>query len=287
MATTKTNGNEATPLVQQSVTAANAEDYVIATSTGGTSPEPTVHVLMHSSNPDDANKAITFKNRVLALVVFQYTSVLIVASPFALIPAFQDIVHPHFHTLYITFFVIMVLSILLAITKGAMYPYSRIIVVTLTLSVAVELGLTFEEKSWGTYGMVAVGQATASFCILLALFQFEGGSSTPFTFSADTLLCAGLAGIWTVILHEVGLRWSIACAVSLGGFVYCMLALLQFNTLCNLVAPSEYVFATLFILFPQAVWCLSKVTKRHVAVAPTSSRAGNGGGGRGGGSGVV
>ena len=139
---TKTNG-ENSPLV---ATPAD-QNMVIPTSTGSTSPEMTVHGLWETGNDQTVAKAMTFMRRVFALLVFQYSSVLVVASPFALIECFKDAVHPFHHGLLILAIACMVASILLAITMGAVYPYSRIAIVTLTLSVAVELGLTFSEKS--------------------------------------------------------------------------------------------------------------------------------------------
>lgn len=255
MTSTTTNSKEDEPLV----TSQARNDLVIPTSTGGTSPVPTVHALFQSS---DTSSAMMFLRRVFGLLVFQYTAVLIVASPFALIEEFKDAVHPYHHTLLMIAIACMVASILLAITKGALYPYSSILICTLTLSVAVELGLTFSEMSWGDYGLIAVGQATASFCILLAFFQFD--TLTWVTFRVATVICMVLAGIWSVVLHEAGLKWGVAVAISVGGWIFCMLNLTQCLELMKLVSPEEYVFATLFILFPQAIVCLSSTKKRQV-----------------------
>lgn len=159
--TTKSNNtsNEKDPLVAQSSASASAstsnDNLVIATSTGGTALEPTVHALFQSSNPEHVETSMTFMRKVFALLVFQYSTVLVVASPFALLEDFQDWIHPHYHTLLIISIACMVLSIVMAIVKGSVYPFSRIVIVMLTLSVAVELGLTFEEASWGDYGLVA------------------------------------------------------------------------------------------------------------------------------------
>jgi len=263
------NSNEDAPLVASNT----AQDMVIPTSTGGTTPELTVHALFQSSDATEIDMAMTFLRRVFALLVFQYSTVLVVASPFALIEPFKDAVHPHYHALLLTAMSCMVASIVLAITKGALYPYSGIVIVTLTLSVAVELGLTFSEKSWGDFGLIAVGQATASFCIMLAFFQFDTKSLKWLTFPVASIICFGLAGIWSVVLHESGLEWWVACAISLGGWVFCMLNLSQCLNLCKLVAPEEYVFATLFILFPQAILCLSSSKTRRVTVDTASTTA--------------
>lgn len=164
-----------------------------------------------------------------------------------------------------TLFGCMVASTLLALTMDAVYPYSRIAIVTLTVSVAVELGLTFLEKAWGDYGLLAVTQTTVSFGIILALLQFDAHVKNTIPTAAVFCLCIG--GIWSVVLHEVGLRWGVAIAISLGGFVFSMLNLIQCKKVCKFVAPGEYVFATLFIFFPQAILFLSSSKKRHVVRA--------------------
>lgn len=254
---TTTSSNEQDHLLPTK--AATSSDLVIATSIGGTSPEPTVHALFHSNDKTDA---VTFLRQVFALLVFQYSTVLVVASPFALIEDFKDLVHPHHHALLLIAVGGMVASILLALTMGAVYPWSRIVIVTLTISVAVELGLTFSEKSWGDCGLLAVTQATVSFAMILALLQFT--VPIQHTMSTAAIFCIFIGGIWSVVLHEAGLRWGVAVAVSLGGFVFTMLNLSSVFNLCKLVAPGEYVFTTLFILFPQAVLCLSISKKRRV-----------------------
>ena len=96
---------------------------------------------------------------------------------------------------------------------------------------------------------------------MLALFQFD--TKSWLNYPSAAIMCLALSGIWMVILTEAGLRVGVAVAVGLGGWVFCMLNLLQFRTLCKLVAPNEYVFATLFILFPQALLILSSSKKRH------------------------
>lgn len=255
---------ENTPLVVPAGDSIAAVGYVIPTSTGGTSPQLTVHSLFESKDPEQEEQGMTFMRRVFALLVFQYSTVLIVASPFALIEPFQNFIHPMHVALWWTSLACMIGSILLAVAKGAVRPYSRIVIVTLTLSVALQLGLEFEQVSWGDYGLLAVGQATASFALLLALFQFEASSLEWLSAITTALMCLLLSGIWSVILHEVGLSWQIAVVVSFAGWIFCMLNVLQFQSLCKLVASQEYVFATLFILFPQAILYLSSRNNRRV-----------------------
>lgn len=104
-------------------------------------------------------------------------------------------------------------------------PISRIVFSTLTLSVAVKLGQTFSHESWGDDGLLAVDQVTASFALLLAIFQCETKSLELISLPFAELICLCISGIRTVILTEAGLKVGIAVAVSLGGWVFCMLNL--------------------------------------------------------------
>jgi len=205
---------------------------------------------------------MVFLRRVFALLVMQYTTVLVVASPFALIQAFQKAIHPYHNILECAAIAGIVASILLAITKGAIYPFARIALVSLTLSVALELGLSFAGASWGRYGLIAVGQATTSFAIMLALFQFDTKSLKWLTFPVAVVVCLVLSGVWIVVLFESGLSFKIAAAVGLGGWAFCMLNLFCVPHITKHVGPEEFILATLFILIPEALVCLAS-KQRH------------------------
>jgi hypothetical protein len=156
----------------------------------------------------------------------------------------------------------IVASLVLALTRGAIYPFARVSLVGLTLSVALELGLSFSSASWGQYGLIAVGQATTSFAIILSIFQFPTRSLIWLSYPEAALICLVLSGMWIAVLKESGLSWLVATAVGLGGWAFAMLNLLCLPQIEKHVAPDEYILATLFILVPEALVCLAS-KKRH------------------------
>jgi hypothetical protein len=120
---------------------------VIPTSTVGTSTQwLTVHSLFGTKHPAQREKGVTFMRRFFALFVFQYSTALIIASPFALIEPFQNFMYPvHGRGIEVdTARLHMIGSILLAVAKGGVHPYSRIVIATLTISVAVQLDSTLK-----------------------------------------------------------------------------------------------------------------------------------------------
>lgn len=65
--------------------------------------------------------------RVFALLVMQYSTVLMLgASPFALIGTFQEAIHPHHNILEVIAVTGIVSSLVLAVTRGAIYPFARV-----------------------------------------------------------------------------------------------------------------------------------------------------------------
>jgi hypothetical protein len=126
--------------------------YVIPTSTGGTSPQLTVHSLFEMKHHAQQEKGVTLMHRFFALFIFLYSTVLIITSPFALIEPFQNFMYAvHGRGIEVDIACLhMICSILLTVAKGGVHPYSRIVIVTLTISVAVQLGLNFEVAWWET-----------------------------------------------------------------------------------------------------------------------------------------
>lgn len=118
---------------------------------------------------------------------------------------------------------------LLAIWKGAIYPFARVALVSLMVSVALELGLAFATASWGKYGLIAVGQATTSFAVMLAFFLFDS-SLQWLTYPTAAVVCLLVSCIWMVVLIETGLRpIRLAVAVGLGGWVFAILNHIALN----------------------------------------------------------
>ena len=64
-------------------------------------------------------------------------------------------------------------TLALTLLRGTVYPYAHVCLVLITIFVALELGVTLATHSWGLYGLVALGQATTNFCLILALLQFD------------------------------------------------------------------------------------------------------------------
>ena len=241
---------------------AGGNDVVIATSAQGAPLEPTVHALLNSEDDAIGEQGMVFMRRCFALLVMQYSSILVIASPFALIQAFQEAIHPFHNWLEAIAIVGIISSLVLAVTKGAIYPFARVSLVSLTLSVALELGLSFAGASWGKYGLIAVGQATTSFAIMLSLFQFPTKSLKWLTFPAAAIICLVLSGLWILVLFETGASIRVAAGVGLGGWAFAMLNLFCFPHVTKQVGPEEYILATLFILCPEALVFLSS-SKRH------------------------
>lgn len=211
----------------------------------------TVHALLLSSSSEDQKEADVFLRKLWALLVFQYGTILFVASPFALIDPFRKIIEPYHHVLEGVAFSGIFLSLCLAIKKGASHPLaSHVALASLTVFVALEMGLTFANASWGPSGLVALGQATTSFAVVLSVLQFE---SLWLTYPTAALLCLCLSGLWTVVQAEIGVSWTIAAAVSLGGWAFTLMVLMCCSIITKHVKQDEYILAVLFILVPEAI----------------------------------
>lgn len=237
------------------------EDAVVATSTGGTL-HRTVHALLESPRREDNDEGHVFLRRLWALLVFQYSAILFVASPFALIDPFRQTIERYHGVLEVVAFGGIILSLCLAITKGAIFPYAHVALVSLTVFVALEMGLTFANASWGPSGLVALGQAATSFAVILSVLQFDIGSLQWLTYPAAALICLCLSGLWMVVQAEIGVSWSVAAAVSLGGWAFTLMVLGCCSYITKHVAPEEYILAVLFILCPEALLFLAS-KERH------------------------
>lgn len=141
----------------------------------------------------------------------------------------------------------------LAITKGAIFPMTHVALVSLTLFVGLEMGLTFAGASWGRCGLIALGQATSNFAVILSVLQFDKQSLLWLDYTTAAVLCLCLSGLWTVVQAEIGISWKIAAAVSLGGWGFTLMVLFCCSIISKHVGPEEYILAVLFILFPEAL----------------------------------
>lgn len=240
------------------------EEKVVTTSTGTLHVSRTVHSLLESSSSSDREEAYLFLRRLWALLLLQYGAILFMASPFALIDPFRQTIDEYHHVLEVVAFSGIALSLFLALTKGAIYPFAHVALVSLTLFVALEMGLTFAHASWGPSGLVALGQATTSFAVILSLLQFDSRSLMWLTYTTAAILCLCLSGLWMVVQAEIGISWRMAAGVSLGGWAFTLMVLFCCSVICKHVAPEEFILAVLFILAPEALLFLGS-KERHPA----------------------
>mmetsp|Transcript_15258 Transcript_15258/g.27616 ORF Transcript_15258/g.27616 Transcript_15258/m.27616 type:complete len:277 (+) Transcript_15258:103-933(+) len=246
------------------------KDTVVSTSDSGTSHKTrTVHALLASLDTNDNHAAEVFLRRLWALLVFQYGTILFLSSPFALIDAFRESIAPYHNVLEVVAMSGIVASLCLAITKGENYPYAHVALVCLTLFVSLEMGLTFAHVSWGRCGLIALGQATAGFAVILGVLQFDSRSLVWLTYPTAALLCFCLSGLWVVVQAEAGVSWRIAAAVSLGGWVFTVVVLVCCEFITKHVGPEDYILSTLFILCPEILLFLASKERQ-----PTDVRGG-------------
>jgi len=249
-------------LLEQQQQQHTKRDSVVATSTKTPALKPTVHALLESGKEDEVEKGMVFMRRVFALLVLQYMTILLVASPFTFIKSVQENIHPYHNWLEAVAVIGIVGSLGLAVLKGTTYPFARVALVCLTLFVALELGLSFASASWGKCGIVAVGQATTSFAVILAIFQFETRSLAWLTYPTAAVVMLVVSCMWMVVLIETGLSLVVSVSIGLGGWVFALMNLFCCHHITKQVAPDEYTLATLFILVPEALVCLAS-KKRH------------------------
>lgn len=225
-------------------------------------PQLTVFELLASSDRQEREEGFRFLRQTWALLFLQYGTILFIASPFVFWESFRAVVlEGAVHvTLGLASKVAIVLSLALAISKGTKFPYAHIALVALTCSVGLELGLTFGEKPWGLYGLMAIGQATTNFAVVLCTFQWEFPKWAEYAHVA--VLCLAVSGMWVVVVQEAGESWKIAGYVGLGGWVFALIVLYSCEHVTKHVAPSEYILATLFILVPEALVCLGSKQRK-------------------------
>ncbi len=78
---------------------------------------------------------------------------------------------PYLDFLEVVAFGCIVTLLCLALIRGVIYPYTHVVLESLTLFVALEMGLTFVDTPWRMNGLIALGQATTSFVVLLSVLQ--------------------------------------------------------------------------------------------------------------------
>jgi hypothetical protein len=240
-------------------------DTVVATSTpppptGGERPLVyTVHSHLESNDAYEQEAGVMFLRKVWALLVLQYSVILIAAAPFSLLGGVQHAIEPYHWPLEVVALSGIVASLVLAVTKGPLWPFAHIALCSITIFVGFELGLTFANPTWGVEGLIAVGQATTSFAIILALLQFD---LAWLTYIMASFLCFILSTLWLVLLYIAGVTWPVAAGIAAGGWAFTLLVLGCCHHVTKQVAPGEHILAVLFILVPEALLCLA-ARQRH------------------------
>jgi hypothetical protein len=230
---------------------------LVATSVPNAPVSKTANFQRTSGDDKEMAASIMFHRKLYGLLVLQYSTILLLASPFALLDSVKNVLLNH-HTLHSLLECVsiggIVLTMAVAVMYGSKYPTTQICLVTITIFVALELGLSFATGSVGLSGYIAVCQATTSFAIILSLLQFELNWLDYF---AALVLCLAVALLWVVVLLEVGNHtlWT-AVGIGMGGFAYVCIILFSSYTVEKHVTPDEYALATLFILCPEALLCI-------------------------------
>jgi hypothetical protein len=234
--------------------------YVLATSVKDGRVSKTSAVDRHSSDDDGIQKSMLFHKRVYGLLVLQYTTILIISSPLALLPKVQQYLDGSLlHTVLECIAIGGIVStMIIAVLYGSKYPNSHICLFAITIFVGLEMGLSFTNNI-GLY--IAIGQATTSFALILAMQQFD---FLWFDYPKAVGMSFIAALIWTLILIEQG-TYSMMTSFGIGcmGFAFVCIVLCSSYTVEHHVSPEEYVLATLFILCPEALLCVGGAKKRR------------------------
>lgn len=238
--------------------------YVVSTSVPHAQVSKTANLQRASSNVEEVAASTLFHKRVFGMLVLQYSTILFLASPFALLPSVQYAITQN-HTLHTVLECIstggIVATMVTAVLVGSKYPATQICLVCVTFFVALDMGISFADGSLGKAGFIAIAQATTSFALILALLQFDfEWLDYPAAYALSLLAVI----VWISILLEVGdVTMLQAVGIGMGGFVFVCIVLMSSYTVEKHVAPDEHILATLFILCPEALMCIGS-SERHV-----------------------
>jgi len=212
----------------------------------------TVSALLSHDDYEANESGLTYLRKVFALLFLQYAAVLTILSPFCLIASFKRAVSPTFITIPVNtvcFFGLLA-SIYFVATKGHIKWYARSCLFSVTVFVAVGLGFKLAKVEWSNYALIAVGQSTVNFALLLAVTQFDSRHLKWLRFHTSILLLLFVSGLWMLILRESGSPWLVAITVPLGGWAYCLSIILNIRKSLHHREPNDYLLATIFILGP-------------------------------------
>lgn len=212
----------------------------------------TVAFLLKSPNPQDNDRAIQFLRKVLALLVLQYAAVLMIISPFCLIDDFKKAMSSFIVSAIvatISFFG-LVGSVILVARKGHEHVYARISLFSLTFFFAIALGAKLCLVSWSNYALIAVGQATANFALILAVLQFDSSSLKWLSHKRVMLLSLAQSSMWILVFRELGESRLVSITVPLAGWLYAVSVIMNVRKAAQHREPHDFLQATIFILGP-------------------------------------
>jgi hypothetical protein len=242
-------------------------EYVVPTSikNGRHSISKTTKLQRLSDDEEEIAASLVFRKRLFGMLVLQYSTILFLASPFALLDPLKASIR-NSRTLYVVLECInlfgIVSTITVAIARGSQYPVTFICLSAITFFVAVEFGISFAVETVGAAGFIAIGQATTSFALILALLQFDL-DWLNYSSAFGVSLVASL--VWMMLLLEMGEHTILASlGIGFGGFVFVTIVLFSSFSVENHVSPDEYVLGTLFILCPEALLYIGGIIKRRV-----------------------
>lgn len=216
----------------------------------------TVRALLQSSDHQEQELGLTFVRKVFALLVLQYTAVLIIVSPFCLIDSFKRFISPWTIPLGIASFFGICFSVYLVVTRGKIMSVARISLFSMTFCFAIGLGLKLSVAPWSNYALVALGQATTNVALLHAVLQFDSQSLQWLNIRTGGLLCLTMTGLWILLMRESGSSWLISTAVPLGGWLYVLTVFKSVRTVVGHREPDDHIRAVIFILGPPIPTCL-------------------------------
>lgn len=200
-------------------------------------------------------KAMRFVRKVLALLVLQYLSILIIVAPFCLLDDIQEVLlqHPIFSVFIgLGSFLGLVFAIYLVAYKGHIRRYAKIALCLGTSSFALALGSKLALVHWSNYALIAIAQATVNFSVLHALVQLDDHFPRVQHLQKGGAVWLGLvmAFLWIMVMREAGARWLVAATVPIGGWLYfCSVIRSVGRTMCHR-EPWDYLRAVIFILGP-------------------------------------
>ena len=226
----------------------------------------TVRALLDSDNHEDNEKGVNFIRKIMAILVLQFSVVLLIVSPFCLVDSIKQVTKTYMLPIGILSLAGIVSSIWLVFARGETKIYAQIALFSLTIFFALGLGSKLALASWSGYALVALGQAGTNFALLHAVLQFDSRRLKWLTWKSSGLMCLGVSGVWVLVMRESGSPWWIAAAVAFGGWCFAPNVIWSTQKTIGHRLPDDEVRAAIFILGPSIPDFL--LWKNHDSVSP-------------------